>query len=79
MTWKQLYAQAMARQGAMQDVLRRSVLAAQQCGRPEVIRRLNGDRSLPLYTLCATLDACGIAVPEESSALISATAANPSH
>jgi hypothetical protein len=79
MTWKQLYAQAMARQGAMQDVLRRSVVAAQQCGRPELIRRLNSDRSVPLYTLCATLDACGIAVPDEASALITTAASNRSH
>jgi hypothetical protein len=72
MTWKELYAQAMTRQGAMQDVLRRTVVAVQRSGRPELARRINAQRSVPLYVLCASLDVYGVAVPEEASAFIDA-------
>ena len=70
MTWKELYAQAMSRQGAMQDVLRRSVVAVQHSGRPELARRINAQRSVPLYVLCASLDLYGIQVPHEASSFI---------
>jgi hypothetical protein len=70
MTWKDLYAQAMTRQGAMRDVLRRSVAAVQGSGRPELARRINSERTVPLYVLCASLDVYGIEVPAEASAFI---------
>ncbi len=69
--WKQLYAQAMNRQGAIQDVGRRCIAAAQQSGLPELTRRVgDAHRMLPLYVLCASLDAHGIAVPDGASSLI---------
>ena len=70
MTWKELYAQAMTRHGAMQDVLRRTVVAVQRSGRPELARRINSERTVPLYVLCASLDVYGVEVPEEASAFI---------
>jgi hypothetical protein len=60
----------MSRQGAMHDVLRRSCIAVQRSGRPELARRINAQRTVPLYVLCASLDVYGIEVPAEASAFI---------
>jgi hypothetical protein len=66
-TWKQLYAQAMSRQGALQDVGHRCVAAANDSGLAELARRVRDarHRMLPLYVLCASLDAHGIQVPDQ--------------
>jgi hypothetical protein len=70
MSWKDAYTEAIGRQGAMQDVLRRSLVAVQASGRPELARRINAQRTMPLDALCATLDVYGIEVPSEASAFI---------
>jgi hypothetical protein len=72
-TWKQLYAQATTRQGAIQDVGRRCVAAANDSGVLELAIGGEARRMLPLCLLCASLDAYGIKVPDEPSALIMAS------
>jgi hypothetical protein len=69
MNWKQLYATAQTRDGALHEIARRGVVAAQASGQLGIIRRLTVRRDvlceLPLYALCATLDAYGIEAPND--------------
>jgi hypothetical protein len=70
--WKQLYAKALTRDGGVQEVARRGVLAAHQRGGIDVIQRLAVGRraqlEFPVYALCATLDAYGVDAPDDASA-----------
>jgi len=63
-TWKQLYVESMGHQGALRDVAHRIVLAAQAANSPELTRRLNAERTVPIYILCAMLDTLGVEVNE---------------
>ena len=68
MNWKQLYVDAIGHQGAMRDVARRSMLAAQNAQnahRLELATRVKADRAVPIYILCAMLDTLGVEVPHE--------------
>lgn len=68
MNWKQLYADAIGRQGAMRDVACRSMLAAQNAqnaNRLALATGLKADRAVPIYILCAMLDTLGVEVPDE--------------
>jgi hypothetical protein len=63
MTWKQLYAKAIMRPGAMQYLMRSGMAAAVQYGDVELRRWLNTERALGPFVLCDALDAHGIEVP----------------
>jgi hypothetical protein len=63
-TWKQLYVESMGHQGALRDVAQRIVLAAQSANSPELTRRLNAERTVPIYILCAMLDTLGVELHE---------------
>jgi hypothetical protein len=63
MTWKQLYAKAITRPGAMQYLMRSGMAAAVQNGDVDLRRWLNSERALGPFVLCDALDTHGVDVP----------------
>jgi hypothetical protein len=66
-TWKELFARAVATHGAMQEVRRRGMVAALSSDRVELKAWLNTSLSFSAFSLCDALDRYGVQVPDDAA------------